>query len=179
MIIKASEGEGYVSPAYSAQIAAVRAAGKLAGAYHFAWPNQDPLKEAANFVAAAGLRSGELAALDMERSDGGESWSARVAYALAWCGEVKRLTGATPLVYANWSWIKGLRSAATASQWANLTKYSCWLAEWSGAAGVHSTIDGQTGGRGWPIAMHQYGVIDGLDRDYIPDVSSVHLLAKP
>lgn len=179
VIVKASEGEGWRSSAYPEQIAAVRAAGKLAGAYHFAWPNQNPLTEAANFVGAADLRPGELAALDMEREKAGESWETRVAYALAWCDEVKRLTGATPLVYVNWSWVKGLRSAATATQWARLTKYPCWLAEWSGTAGDFSTIDGQTGEGGWPVGMHQYAVIDDLDRDYIPNITSVRLLAKP
>ena len=162
-------------------MAAVRASGKLAGAYHFAWPNQNPTTEAANFVKAAGLRPGELACLDMERQTAGESWATRVAYALTWCSEVKRQTGATPLIYVNWNWIKGMRSAATAAQWAELTTYPCWLAEWSDVAGQHSTINGQGGTSegGWPIAMHQYGVINGLDRDYTADIDGLRKLAKP
>ena len=41
-IVKATEGLSYDSPSYAAQMAAVRDAGLCAGAYHFAWPNQDP-----------------------------------------------------------------------------------------------------------------------------------------
>ena len=38
-----------------------------------------------------------------------------------------------------------MRSAATAAQWAQLTSYPCWLADYSGVGGQHSTINGQTG----------------------------------
>ena len=49
-IVKATEGLSYDSPSYAAQMQAVRDAGLCAGAYHFAWPNQDPLKEAEHFA---------------------------------------------------------------------------------------------------------------------------------
>ena len=178
VIVKATEGEGWKADVYPAQVGAVRTAGKLAGAYHFAWCNQDPLKEAANFLAGAALKPGDMAALDLERETAGESWATRVTYALAWLDEVKAKTGATPLVYVNWNWIKGLRTAATVAQWDRLVAYPLWLAQWTGTAGQFDTVSPKTGSsKGWPVVVHQYAVVDNLDRNWTPDLAALRALA--
>lgn len=177
IIAKATEGTGWRSPVYVDQSNA--AGGKFLGAYHFAWTNQDPLKEAENFLAHSALGEGEIAALDMERADAGESWETRVAYALAWCDEVKEKTGATPLIYLNWTWIKGLRTAATLEQFDRLITYPLWLAEWTGVAGQHSTVTHKDGAGQdcWPVLIHQYAVADGLDRNWTPDLNKLKAIA--
>ena len=116
----------------------------------------------------------------MERQTAGESWATRVSYAINWLAAVKSRTGATPLIYLNWSWIKGLRTAATAAQWAQLTSYPLWLAEYTNVPGKHSTVTSKDGTSqdSWPILLHQYAV-DTLDRDYTPDIDGLRKLAKP
>jgi GH25 family lysozyme M1 (1,4-beta-N-acetylmuramidase) len=183
VIVKATEGQGFQSPDYAAQIAAVRDSGKLAGSYHFAWPNQDPIAEAQNFVTYASLRSGELACLDLENWDAknpatmsGTPWTQRLDYAIAWLDEVKRLTGATPLVYVNWDWIKNLRAAAgvtsangwaSTPKWAALTAYPLWIAQYV-SPGKFDTVSGE-----WRIVMHQWTNNDGgLDGDWISGPAS-------
>ena len=168
MVVKATQGQANVSTGWPAHMDAVRAGGLLAGAYHFAHCKQDPKVEAAHFVKTAALLPGEVAALDLERETDGESWPVRVAYALTWLRQVRAATGARPLVYANWSWIKGLRTACTLEQWAELTSYPLWLAEYSGVPGKHSTVTAKDGSSedSWPIACHQWTNNDGgLDGD--------------
>ena len=183
VIVKTSEGEGFQSPPRAEQVAAVRAASKLVGHYHFAWTQQDPAKEAANFLAASDIRVGDLVALDIEKGDDGATWATRLVYTLAWLDAVKAATGAKPLVYANWNWVKGLRTAATLEQWARLTAYPLWLAEWSNVPGQHSTVTSKDGTNqdSWPIHVHQYGVLDGvggrLDRNWTRDIAALKALA--
>ena len=31
--------------------------------------------------------------------------------------------------------------------------------------------------KGWPILLHQYGVVDGLDRNFTPDIAALRALA--
>ena len=181
-IVKATEGLSYDSPSYAAQMAAVRDAGLCAGAYHFAWPNQDPLKEAEHFARVAALKPGELACLDVENwpEITAASWTQRLTYTLAWLREVKRLTGATPLVYANWDWIKGLRTAATVAQWDELVTFPLWIAQYR-AAGTFDTVSPKTGSaNGWPVVMHQWTNNDGgLDGNYMPDPAAWAKYALP
>lgn len=176
VIVKATEGQTWTSDAYPAQ--RDTAGAKFLGAYHFAWTNQDPHVEADNFLKYAALRKGEMAFLDIERSTAGESWETRVAYTIEWCEHVAAYTGATPLIYANWNWIKGLRTAATVAQWDRLTDFPLWLAEWTGVPGKHSTVSPKTGSsKGWPVLLHQYGVVDNIDRNWTPDLAALRALA--
>lgn len=184
IIVKSSEGKDTASGAYAGQRDAAGA--KFLGAYHFAWPNQDPALEVANYLTAATLRPGDLAMLDAEDWGTGPHptpemlatpWTQRLAYVLAWLDAVKAATGATPLIYLNWTWIKGLRSAATAEQWARLTAYPLWLAEPTGTPGQHSTVTSKDGSSedSWPIVLHQY-LVDSLDHDWTPDLAKLKAL---
>ena len=185
VIVKATEGMSGRNADYSAQRAATGS--KFLGAYHFAWSNQDPLKEAANFLAGAALKPGEVAFLDVENWGTGPhptpemqatSWAQRVTFALAWLDEVKAKTGGTPVLYANWDWIKNLRTAATAAQWTRLTAYPLWLADYSGTGGKHSTVTSKDGSNpdSWPIRLHQY-LVNDLDRNWTPDIAALRACA--
>ena len=86
------------------------------------------------------------------------------------------------MIYLNWTWIKGMRTAATAAQWAELTSYPLWLAEYTNVPGKHSTVTSKDGTSqdSWPIILHQYGSnAAGLDGDYTPDIDGLRKLAKP
>lgn len=171
VIVKASEGQGWQSPAYPAQRAAAAQGCSLTGAYHFAWPNQDPALEAANFLKAAALQPGDLTALDLEREAGGETWTTRVTYALTWLRAVSGATGTRPLVYVNLTWLQGLRGACSNPQWAELTSYPLWLAHYTGTPGVH----GDTAA--WDLLIHQYAV-DTVDHDWTPDTARLRAAGR-
>ncbi|MDT0435597.1 MULTISPECIES: glycoside hydrolase family 25 protein [Streptomyces] len=51
-LVKATEGQRAHDAAFSRHVQGALAAGILVGGYHFAWPNQDPLVEAANYIGA-------------------------------------------------------------------------------------------------------------------------------
>jgi lysozyme len=182
VVVKATEGLKYDSPEYPAQIDEVRAAHKRAGAYHFAWPNQDPVAEAAHFVKTAALKPGEIACLDLESWDATTMtttpWTVRLAYALKWLAEVKTATGATPFVYLNWDWLKNLRSTAIIGSpyWVELTSYPLWLADYSSKMpGQFPSVDG-----GWQVVLHQWTDNDGgLDGDWLADTALWDKYAVP
>ncbi|HEY0774177.1 MAG TPA: GH25 family lysozyme [Nocardioidaceae bacterium] len=187
-IINASTGLRAVSPALASHTTVAREHADVTGFYH--WSNtvndlattpdkSDPVGEAAHFLATCKPQPGDVLALDHEEALG--TWPQRVAYALAWLDEVKARTGATPLLYVNWSWVKGLRTAATLEQWERLTAYPLWLADYSGTPGKHDTVTAKDGSSedDWPILLHQYAITDDVDRDFCHDLNRLRACAVP
>ncbi|MBK6015628.1 glycoside hydrolase family 25 protein [Streptomyces sp. MBT53] len=93
---KASEGQSTHDPKFGTHIKGIKSAGLVAGAYHFAWPNQSAAKEAANYIAAvkAYAGAGFLHWLDLERYSDGRNYKGRTAaqikaYATAWIAAVE------------------------------------------------------------------------------------------
>jgi len=191
--IKATEGERFDDPVYLAHLANARAALKRILAYHFAWCSNDPLVEAAHFVKTANLQPGMLGCLDAEDwgpkdANGvrtymvGITWAMRVDWMLRFLREVNRLTGLTLLVYMNWNWIKGVRTASTTAQWAELCTYPLWLADVdSGIPGTYPTVNPKvTGGPTLSIVMHQWTANEGgLDGDAMNDPAAWTRYAMP
>jgi GH25 family lysozyme M1 (1,4-beta-N-acetylmuramidase) len=94
---KASEGQTSRDGKFSTHIKGIKAAGLVAGAYHFAWPNQDPAKEAANYIAAvrAYAGTGFLHWLDLESYSDGRNYRGKTAaqikaYAAEWIAAVQK-----------------------------------------------------------------------------------------
>jgi GH25 family lysozyme M1 (1,4-beta-N-acetylmuramidase) len=94
---KASEGEHTKDSRFAAHIGGIIAAGLVPGAYHFAWPNQNAAKEAANYIAAvkSHARRGFVHVLDLERRSDGANYAGRSAaqiraYAAAWIAAVQK-----------------------------------------------------------------------------------------
>lgn len=159
ILAKASEGEHTGDSKHASIAQATRAANKALGHYHFAHPTQDPIKEAANFLAQAGARPGEVLALDLEASEG--SWQQRLDYALKWLAYVKNKTGGHPFFYTYTSYITDMLSAATSAQKAELLDYPLWIADPNNPAG-HPSLGG------WALwTVHQYGIIGGLDNNLL------------
>lgn len=186
VIVKASQGEQSGNAAHDSQVAEVREAGLCVGHYHFAECDQDPIKELDNFLARAKVQPGDIVALDAEDWDqkdhpermANTPWTQRVSFVLTWLEEAERRLGVLPPLYVNWSWIKGLRTAATPEQWARLTRFEVWMAQWFLAGqpvkpGEFDHIDGKDGTPdGWRVFMHQWTNNDnGLDGNYLPNPS--------
>lgn len=93
---KASEGQTSRDPRFDAHIRGIIAAGLVPGAYHFAWPVQDPAREAANYIAAVRpyARVGFVHWLDLERYSDGRNYTGRTdkqiaAWVAAWLAAVR------------------------------------------------------------------------------------------
>lgn len=113
VIIKATEGVGYVDPFLADAWKAAKAAGLWVGGYHFAHPGTNSAEaEAAHFVATIGplLEPGDGAALDIEV----EGSAPTNAFSLALAAAVAKALGFPPMVYSypdfiqHWLTDKGL-----------------------------------------------------------------------
>lgn len=158
VIIKATEGNGYVDPQFSNNLKKVRAAGKLLGLYHYARSDLNPgtggaKREAAWFVKTAGDAVGEgILILDWEN----ESLPAGPSWATVWLEEVERLTGVRPFFYC-------YPAALSQKNFTKiLAKYPFWLASYgpNTSSGILSdaqvTAKLKTYGRGHQPDMYQY-----------------------
>lgn len=94
---KASEGQTTHDSGFAGHIKSIKAAGLVPGGYHFAWPNQEVVKEAANYVATVKPYAGRGFThwLDLERYTDGRNYAGRTpaqikAYATAWIAAVQK-----------------------------------------------------------------------------------------
>lgn len=133
VFVKVSEGTSTDSNPYAAtDRAAARAAGALVGAYHYAIPSV-PVRESALAQArvAAGAYGGKAKAgmlplaLDLESNPNALSGQDMAQWALTWLGEVKRLTGRTPLLYTYPAFFAANVAADPA-----LAAYPLWIAHY-------------------------------------------------
>lgn len=93
---KASEGMNSRDKMFDRHIADIMKAGLIPGAYHFAWPNQDAHREAANYIGAvkAYTKGPFMHWLDLERYEDGRNYRGRTAaeiqvWAKTWVGLVR------------------------------------------------------------------------------------------
>jgi len=105
IIIKATEGNGYVDTKFKANQAGLRATDICLGYYHFARPDlgNTAIAEADWFLKTLGeIKDGEVLCLDYEPTWGGD--------AVTWCYEflnrVFAITKCRPLIYLNQSLVK-------------------------------------------------------------------------
>lgn len=142
VLLKATEGVGYVDPVFAVRRLAARGEGLTAGFYHFARLG-DPHAEAAAFLAAVGaLHPGDLLALDLEVTAPGVDV---VAWSTVWLSAVIAATGVTPLIYLNQSELRG-------HDWSPVIALGCglWLADYDGSQAPVSS-------GAWPcLALKQY-----------------------
>src|SRR5512133_2928354 len=104
VIIKATESTTYKNPYYAADIAAARANGMLAGAYHFLRFNRDGVSQADHFLSSIGgsvLRGDLPPMVDVEDIDN----TPDIAILADWLERVEQVTGRKPMIYSgNWYW---------------------------------------------------------------------------
>jgi lysozyme len=125
-VAKLSEGTGYTSAAFAQQWPAMKDAGIVRGAYHFArWDYQtDPSAEARHFLQnLPELADGDFVALDIEDSPAGiEPPHDLSDWALRWLAAVELYTHRDPLVYSDYAF------AAAHLVDPRLAHYGLWVA---------------------------------------------------
>jgi lysozyme len=106
---KASEGVSFIDGKHAGWARWAHAEGLTVLHYHFARPDagNNPAVEAGNFARAVRplLKGGDYLCLDWERKNALRGFTA-TTWCEAFCREVKRLTGHTPIVYASESVFK-------------------------------------------------------------------------
>src|SRR5664279_1697953 len=104
VVMKATEGTGYVDPNYAINRAGAMGVGIPMASYHFASPDtsaNEAVLEADHYVAVAGLTAGNLLpALDLEQT-GGLTPAALQAWVRSWLDEVTAKLGIHPMIYVS------------------------------------------------------------------------------
>lgn len=125
VIIKSTEGTGFINPRFKGQIDFARSQGKELGLYHFA-DGADPIAEADYFVDNSAREDGVAQALDVE-GDFYKNVSDPVGWCLAWLQHVESRTNNKPGIYLS-------QSELASYDWSRVVKNDNWLwiAEWNG-----------------------------------------------
>ena len=131
VVMKATEGTGYVDPMYATNRAGAMGVGIPMAAYHFASPDSSPneaVQEADHYVAVARLTAGNLLpALDLEQT-GGLAPAALQAWVRAWLDEVTARLGIRPMIYVSPNfWSSKVGNDTTIAQAGYKT---LWIANW-------------------------------------------------
>lgn len=135
VIAKAHEGLSWHDPAYQAHRAAARAAGLLFGAYTYAWPEYDPVACCTDFLATAGLRTGEVGVMDFEPYRSTSNPATWPGWLIRWGTEYRRRTGVWPWLYADNNILTRLVQHATNAQMNLLRSWPLWKAAYAATAG--------------------------------------------
>lgn len=164
IILKASQADTHQDPFFAARLARVRAAGLLAGAYHFgtAAPVADQI---ANFTAAVTRGGGDfgavLAVLDVERNPASTPQAPNtmsLAQADAFIAGLRAQTGSAPMVYGGADYLGGAARAGLR----NLTSAPLWLAAYPGDdASRPAPLPGWSDWVLWQFTDGQKGVYGG------------------
>lgn len=150
VILKATEGVGYVDPTLAARRAEAHRQGLAVGMYHFARAG-DPAAEAAYFCGVVGpLRANEFVVLDWEVPHPNPP-----AWAAEWLKIVKGRLASKPWVYVNSSTLRGYDWSKVAIEGHNL-----WLAKYDYSTAAVPTVPY------WPLKAKQY-----TDRGSCPGIS--------
>lgn len=145
VMIKATEGSGYVNPWLQRDASDALAAGLLVGFYHFAHPGEDlPILEATHALAAiGGLRHDLGLALDLEVTEG-KTWPQLASFAKAFHATVRERLNHSPL-YVNDNFLDNLPGAPWGERlWVAQTsrpRFVCWA--WQEV--IPDRVDGITG----------------------------------
>ena len=122
VVIKVTEGTGYVNPDYERAYSQAKAAGKCLGVYHYASGGNVPA-EAEYFLKNIGKRVGEtMLALDWEGRSNPAFGVKDHEWVKAWCDYVAAKTGVNPVVYVQQSRMERL---------ANIGNYGLWVAQYA------------------------------------------------
>jgi GH25 family lysozyme M1 (1,4-beta-N-acetylmuramidase) len=169
---KATEGTDYVDPTVAANTSGARAAGLLAGVYHFAHPDTNTASaEAQHFLSAAAnyLKSGFMRpVLDLE--DGASIGKVALSqWVVEWCDTVKAAIGGfDPIIYCNTNYASNFLDA-------NVLGRPLWIANWSTLLGDPNTTGqpptGIFGVDAWSYWQHSStGSVSGIGGNVDLDV---------
>lgn len=145
VIVKATQGTGYTSEMFTAQITAAIKAGKRVGAYHYA-TGAGAEAEANHFLSVVKPYLGKiLLSLDWETGSSSAAKNAawgNIAYAKKWLDLVKEKTGITPILYTS-------EAVAASGNWNAVAKeYKLWGAQYANYNAMNYTSNPWSSG-GW------------------------------
>jgi len=119
VILKATQGSGFIDPTFLPRVAEARTAGLLVGAYHFL-DGSNPAEQIAHFLTVAKSEAGiDFLAIDWEPYPPSQATAMAAAQAVA---SVQAATGSWPILYTNRYMIS--------SPSATLSRCPLWLAEY-------------------------------------------------
>ena len=96
---KATEGTTYTDPTFASNWPAIKNAGLIRGAYHFAHPGSDPVSQANRFCNVVAPVSGDLQMmLDLEVTDGKTPAQVR-SWVVSFINQIKARTGRPGIIY--------------------------------------------------------------------------------
>lgn len=120
VIVKATEGNYYVSPDYERQANQTLSSGKLLGFYHYA-NGGDPIEEAEFFIAKIKEYIGKaILCLDWESGNNPNFGILDDSWTREFCSYVESNTGAKPLIYVQQSMMHAVAS-----------EYPLWVAQYA------------------------------------------------
>jgi lysozyme len=121
VVIKATEGVGFVSASCEKHYRQAKIAGKLRGVYHFARNDQNTAEDEARFFVdrIRGYIGEALLVLDWEQAPSDVDWAHR------WLSRVEELAGVKPLVYMSESVVNGHDWSAVVAG-----DYGLWVAKY-------------------------------------------------
>jgi GH25 family lysozyme M1 (1,4-beta-N-acetylmuramidase) len=159
VMAKATEGVGFKDDRYNANKAGAMGQGLKFGAYHFAQPANDPIKEADWFVNNSAYQRGMLIpTLDLERT-GSLGPTALTNWVKAWLGRVDARLGVKAMIYVSPSF---WRSNMNDSRWFADNGYAIlWVAHWGSTS--PSVPGSNWGGRSWTFWQYSSdGSVPGI-----------------
>jgi GH25 family lysozyme M1 (1,4-beta-N-acetylmuramidase) len=179
VVAKTSEGIGFTDPTWATNKTNAMAAGLAFTGYHFARPDGNPTRPAAEadwFVSQLGMKAGMIVpALDLEVA-GTLSVSALQSWVGAWLAEVYLKTGVRPMIYTSpgfWA-----NHMGNTSMFADQGYKILWIAHWFVSS---PTVPGNNwGGHGWTFWQYDdcgsvpgiTGCVD-LDRYHNTDFTTI------
>ena len=160
IIVKATQGTGYINPYFESQINGVIKSGRIPGIYHYA--NGSGVNGEVNFFLQTIQKyiGRAFLCLDWETSDNASGKNTQFrnpAYAKQFMDEVRKRTGLTMFIY-------GSKSTFREMDWSAVQKsaYPLWGAQYKN----YDRIDGYQsdpwqsdkdwGAWGWDVKIHQY-----------------------
>eukprot|EP00827_Trimyema_finlayi_P004792 TRINITY_DN488_c0_g1_i1.p1 TRINITY_DN488_c0_g1~~TRINITY_DN488_c0_g1_i1.p1 ORF type:complete len:242 (-),score=97.44 TRINITY_DN488_c0_g1_i1:104-829(-) len=122
--IRATRNDSYYDPNYTYNKEEAKKNGIKTGAYHFFFPNIDPIIQAQHFIKHGGCHEHELPpVLDVEQTSGMDIETIQTT-ALKWLAYVEEKCQVKPLVYSYYNFIvQNLQNDEFA-------KYPLWMAYW-------------------------------------------------
>lgn len=177
VIVKATEGTGYVNPYFAGDVKAAHAAGLPVGFYHFAEPGKHAAADEAEWFLShlRGHRWEIKLALDFETSGPHMTDRQLEAWARAFNACVHDATGQWPMFYSYSAFIQGLDLGRTIGN-------GLWLANYGPNDGRRVTVAAPSPWR--RVLLHQYtsvgrvgGIQGNVDVSYAPSMTG--LLVAP
>jgi len=169
VIIKATEGTGFVSAAYPSQWDGAKSVGILRGAYHFLRAAEDGVKQADFFLSKVTVEDGDLPpVLDIEEANNaGASRQQFIGNSQKWLERVEQQTGRTPIIYSRPLFLKDNMAGNNLKPPPWASKYPTWLAEYHNSQAPDTQPTQPAGWGDWIIWQYSGDklTLDGIYRE--------------